>query len=547
MQALLSSTAITPDANLIKPRVIHIDDDINMLELFFYNFRKVFEIISLEDWNEVLQKLESENIDAVITDYEMPDVNGLELLDLIKKRNPQMPVIFYTGQGNEEVAREAFIRGATDYFTKELFSFAHKEKLINVIGKAVEMRIEKKRREASEEKFRMLAESAPVAIMIFGNSGCIYANSVSEQITGYTLSETAHKSFIDLLHPDSVATYLQVINNPDSFSDEETKEIEIAIVTKSGNIKWLMVRNKNIIFEKSPSRLTTAIDITYKVKYEQAIVNIIKGLSFRSGTDYFDKVTELLANSLEADFTMIGELEENDKKQIKTLSFFIDGQKADNFTYSLKGTPCENVAGKELCCYPSGVFRLFPNNKMLVDNNIEGYIGYPLFSAEMKPVGIISALFKKPIIHIKFACAVLELFASRTAVDIEREKAEQTLHQERLFMKQCLDATDNIIVVIEKDQKVSFINKKGYETLGYGESEIVGKNWFTCFIPENNRNETEEIFTRIISENRKTNEAPDFHILNKNREEKNVCWSSSLLRNEIGEITAVLFSGTVIE
>jgi len=53
-------------------------------------------------------------------------------------KHPSMPVIFYTGQGSEEVAREAFKAGATDYFVKEAADFARKEKLVSSVRKAVE-------------------------------------------------------------------------------------------------------------------------------------------------------------------------------------------------------------------------------------------------------------------------------------------------------------------------------------------------------------------------------------------------------------------------
>ena len=50
-------------------------------------------------------------------------------------------------------------------------------------------------------------------------------------------------------------------------------------------------------------------------------------------------------------------------------------------------------------------------------------------------------------------------------------------------ISQFLDLVGVIIVVIDSDQKVSYINKKGCEILGYEKEDILGKNWFDNFLP----------------------------------------------------------------
>ncbi len=87
---------------------------------------------------EAIDKFRSEAFDAVITDYEMPDYNGLELMKIFREESPDIPVIFYTSQGNENIAREVFISGASDYFSKEINKFAHREKFVHSVISAIE-------------------------------------------------------------------------------------------------------------------------------------------------------------------------------------------------------------------------------------------------------------------------------------------------------------------------------------------------------------------------------------------------------------------------
>lgn len=56
--------------------------------------------------------------DLVVTDLQMPEMNGLELVELVREIHPQVPVVLMTGYGSEEIAREAIERGAASYVPK---------------------------------------------------------------------------------------------------------------------------------------------------------------------------------------------------------------------------------------------------------------------------------------------------------------------------------------------------------------------------------------------------------------------------------------------
>src|SRR3990172_10895697 len=81
----------------------------------------------------------------------------------------------------------------------------------------------------------------------------------------------------------------------------------------------------------------------------------------------------------------------------------------------------------------------------------------------------------------------------------KRERAEKTLRAERDKAQRYLDVAGVIIVVIDADQKVSLINKKGCEILGYEEKEIIGKNWFDRFVPERMRDVIKVTFLKLIA------------------------------------------------
>ena len=77
-----------------------------------------YEVIYAENGRDALERLELDIPDAVLTDLHMPEMNGLELVQTIKRDYPLIPVLLMTAQGSEELAVEALRLGAASYVTK---------------------------------------------------------------------------------------------------------------------------------------------------------------------------------------------------------------------------------------------------------------------------------------------------------------------------------------------------------------------------------------------------------------------------------------------
>lgn len=101
-------------------KILVVEDDaeqrmliVGMLEALGY---PVMQAASGRAAASILQK--DDDIRLVLTDYAMPEMNGMELLDLVQRQHPHMPVIMLTGMGDVTVAVNAARRGAKDFLTK---------------------------------------------------------------------------------------------------------------------------------------------------------------------------------------------------------------------------------------------------------------------------------------------------------------------------------------------------------------------------------------------------------------------------------------------
>jgi PAS domain S-box-containing protein len=125
----------------------------------------------------------------------------------------------------------------------------------------------------------------------------------------------------------------------------------------------------------------------------------------------------------------------------------------------------------------------------------------------------------------------------------DRKRAEGLLRKERDRAQKYLDVAGVMLVAIDAEQRVGLINKKGCEILGYSENEILAKNWFDNFLPKKTREEVREIFEKIISGEVESLEYYENPILTKNGGERLIAWHNTVLRDDKGQVIAVLSSG----
>lgn len=102
-------------------RVLCVDDEPDLAELVAHFLTDHADDIATEiatGGEEALSLLSSERVDCIICDYQMPEMDGIELLEAVRERDPSLPFILFTGRGSEDVASEAVRAGVSDYIPK---------------------------------------------------------------------------------------------------------------------------------------------------------------------------------------------------------------------------------------------------------------------------------------------------------------------------------------------------------------------------------------------------------------------------------------------
>ena len=167
---------------------------------------------------------------------------------------------------------------------------------------------------------------------------------------------------------------------------------------------------------------------------EQKLKQIIDGTETIFAQEYLNKVVLNIASAIEMEYVFVARTNlENDIST--TIAVARDGILSENFEYSLKDTPCEDVAKNSICSYEDNVAETFSKDKLLIDMKIKGYVGSPLHDSNKKVIGIMVALSTKPIDNSDSILSIMQVVSGRIAAELDRIDKEHELRKVNLELK----------------------------------------------------------------------------------------------------------------
>jgi DNA-binding response OmpR family regulator len=100
-------------------RLLLVDDEVGFANILAKRLSKRnMEVTPAYTGTEAIQVLRKQDFDVAVLDLKMEEMDGMEVLKIFKKMDPNMVVIMLTGHGSEQAAREGIEFGAFDYLTK---------------------------------------------------------------------------------------------------------------------------------------------------------------------------------------------------------------------------------------------------------------------------------------------------------------------------------------------------------------------------------------------------------------------------------------------
>lgn len=214
--------------------ILHVDDDPGFADLtaeYLERLDDQFDVRVEYDAAAALERIHADPkaIDCIVSDYEMPDIDGLEFLKRVRSQHPDLdiPFILLTGKGSEEIAAEALNAGATSYIQKggsDVFEY---------VAQRIRYDVDASRAFRNSQRFDALVNALDDPMYVLDEQGRFtYVNDAFVEVTGYDRTEIIGQNPTLIKDAETVADAEQQLSRLLSDDGPESLTFEVTIRPK---------------------------------------------------------------------------------------------------------------------------------------------------------------------------------------------------------------------------------------------------------------------------------------------------------------------------
>ncbi|MGH8548299.1 MAG: EAL domain-containing protein [Methylococcales bacterium] len=321
------------------------------------------------------------------------------------------------------------------------------------------------------ERYRGVVEDVPVLICTFLPDGEItFVNNTYCNYFQKTTTELVGSNFLALV-PESdrkaIRAHLSALTVE---SPAQTHEHQVT--APDGEIRWQRWTHR-VVFNGAGmivSYQSIGEDVTERKNLEAIMEAIHQGTARVTGEMFFRELTRYLAEFLHVRYACVSKL--LSENEVGTVAVWAGDDWAENIKYSLAGTPCEKVIQQVTCFYPTDVQKLFPDDYLATEMEVDSYMGTPLRDGNGNTLGLLVVMDDKPMTDVPILRRVLEVFAARAGSELARREAEEELE----ILSRAVESISATVIITGPGEIIEYVNPKFTETTGYTKQEAVGRH-----------------------------------------------------------------------
>ncbi len=214
--------------------ILYVDDEPTLLEMgkIFLETNSELSVDTITSAQEAFKLLAAKNYDAIISDFQMPEMNGIEFLKKVRATGNRIPFIIFTGRGREEIVIEALNNGADYYLQKGGDPGAMFTELAHIIQRAVLMRRTLLTLAEQEQRYHDIQNANDLIQSVDPAGHFLFVNKKWTDTLGYSEQELKNLTIFDIIHEESLQHCMEIF--PRVISGEDVGIIEAAFRTRDG-------------------------------------------------------------------------------------------------------------------------------------------------------------------------------------------------------------------------------------------------------------------------------------------------------------------------
>src|SRR5262245_1925665 len=206
-----------------------------------------------------------------------------------------------------------------------------------------------------------------------------------------------------------------------------------------------------------------------------ALRAIVEAASHGSGEDYFRALVRTLARVVDTRWAFIAQFASPETHaRARTIAFWAGDRFADNFEWTLAGTPCEDVVHGNLCHHASGVRQKFPDDPYPRAWGIESFLGVPLCDSNGMVLGHLAAFDDGPMPEEPRKLLTFRIFAKHAATELTRVHLERKLRDSEEQLRDLYEEAPIAYVKEDLESRFMSANRAALRILGIKPEEVPG-------------------------------------------------------------------------
>jgi PAS domain S-box-containing protein len=479
-------------------RVLYVDDEPDLLLIARLFLEKEYDFVvdTLTTAHAALEQLNTVPYDAIVSDYQMPEMDGIKFLTRVREEFGEVPFILFTGRGREAVVIDAINNGADFYVQKGGDPKSQFAELAHKVKKAIDQRQAENALKSSEQRLSDIINFLPDATFAIDLEGKVIAwNLAMEEMTGVKKDSIIGKGdheyalpFYSARRPlllDLVLKNDEKIKERYPFVDYQDKKIISQMFIQPlyngrGAYLWFIA---SPLFDTKGAvigAVESIRDITGQKRAEDEIRR--KNEELKASYEQIAADEEELRSNLEkitGAEQALRESEERFRALIQNATDIIRIINADGYIVY------DSPSSSHILGYPPGftigkrpLEFIHPDDHKRVEDALrEVYTrtnpGTPTEFRIRKADG--SYIFVETVASNLIGTQGIEGIVTTTRPIEERKNTENALRKSEEKYRLLIDQTESGVWIIDKDYRTTFVNNRLASMLGFTQEEMVGK------------------------------------------------------------------------
>jgi len=400
--------------------------------------------------------LQQKSYDLVLSDYQVPRMEGLEALELARRYHPEIPFIYVSGAMGEELAIDTLQRGATDYVLKQRLARLHAavERALSDVRERRALRQSESAAREAQDKLRFALEGAELAAWELNlDTEELTCTSQFHRMLGQS-PETplTYAQFLDAIVPEDRQRVRAAFQQ--SHQERTSQDLDFRVRWPTGELRWMNLRGRYLPpTDSSPPRLGgVSLDITARKQSEQQLED--RENQFRTMFESNPDCVKLVA----ADGTLL----EMNRTGLRLMEAECPEQ--------VLGTSVYDAIAPEF----REAFRALNER---VCRGEQGQLEFDL-------IGLRGTRrhMETSAVPLRFQGQTVQLAITRDVSD--RKRAERALQHSEAQFRQLAESIPNLAWMAHPDGHIFWYNSRWYEYTGRSLEEMEGWGWQSVHDPE---------------------------------------------------------------